>query len=52
MGGRTAPPPPKMPPPVPPPAKMDTPEIAQAELEIEDSGAKTSGAGRKYRVNA
>ena len=52
MGGRTAPPIPKMPPPPPPPAKMDTPEIAQAELEMEDNGPKTVGKHRKYRVKA
>ena len=51
MGGRTAPPPPKMPPQPPPPAKMDTPEIAQAEMEIADEGPK-SGTKRKYRVKA
>ena len=50
MGGRSTPAPPKMPPPPPPPAKMDTPEIAEAELEIESSGPETKGKHRKYRV--
>ena len=35
MGGRTAPPVPKMPPPIPPPAEIDRPEITQAEMEME-----------------
>ena len=54
MGGRTAPPMPKMPPPVPPPAEIDRPEITQAEMEMvapKKVGQETStGKHRKYRV--
>jgi hypothetical protein len=51
MGGRTAPPPAKMPPPVPPPAEIDTPEQQIAELDIE--APKTEGGrNRKYRKKA
>mgnify|MGYP006181136061 CR=1 FL=1 len=51
MGGRTAPPVPKMPPPVPLPAKMDTPEIAEAVMDMgSDVAKKAVGKHRKYRV--
>jgi len=52
MGGRTAPPMPKMPPPIPPPAEVDRPEIAQAEMEMAAPKQATTGKSRKYRVKA
>ena len=42
----------KMPPPPPPPAPMDTPEIAQPELEMAEETQPqdaTTGSRRKYR---
>ena len=43
----------KMPPPPPPPAPMDTPEIAEAELEIvknyQAQQERSTGSKRKYR---
>ena len=54
MGGRTAPPVPKMPPPIPPPAEIDRPEITQAEMEMvapkKVGQATSTGKHRKYRV--
>ena len=53
MGGRTAPPMPKMPPPIPPPAEVDRPEIAQAEMDMAAPKQEaTTGKKRKYRVKA
>ena len=55
MGGLLAPSPSmpevKMPPPPPPPAPMDTPEIAQAELDMAtaEPSEKMTGSKRKYR---
>ena len=54
MGGLLAPSPAmpeiKMPPPPPPPAPMDTPEIAEAELDSPGPQAQeNTGSKRKYR---
>jgi len=54
MGSSATMPTVKMPPPPPPPAPMDTPEIAEAELDIENEERagireKATGSKRSYR---
>ena len=48
MGGKTAAPKNKMPPPPPPPAQMDTPDIAEAEMELLNA-PKSEESTTKYK---